>query len=217
MRASVAIMALCAVPCVLGLAWLGCATANDEVETVPKGTRDSGVDPSGDSGGGTDTDITKPDTAPPPPLCAETGVPNGCAAAVDLGTLAPGDKKSASNAVPPAGGEFWFKVTFSKLDDLTAHPHIKLTAKDTGIAASVLKTCGGESFSCGDEDAMPSTALKDFEVSYRLIDPSADAGPDPTADAFVPISEIIPATVYIKVTRSAGTPTSCDFTIDVSN
>lgn len=221
---------MCVFPTVLAAGWIGCATADEEVDAVPKKTRDGSVDDTGgggdDSGGGSET--AAPDTAPPP-VCGETGVPNSCAAAVDLGLITPGDKKSVTNSVPIAGGDMWFKVTFTGLSDLTAHPHIKLTAKDTGIYLNVVKTCTGEAFSCGDPPdaggvaSSTSQQLRDFEVSYALTDPDAGdggTGPDPDSgaeDAFVPISSFVPGTVYFKVTRTASKATSCDFTVDVSN
>lgn len=219
--------AVCVLPTMLAAGWIGCATADEEVDAVPKKPRDGSVDDTGggdeDSGGGTET--SAPDTMPPP-ICGETGVPNSCSAAVDLGLLTPGDKKTVTNSVPIAGGDMWFKVTFTGLDDLTVHPHIKLTAKDTGIYLNVVKTCTGESFSCGDDpdaggvSSSTSQQLRDFEVSYALTGVDGGPGPDPDSgaeDAFVPISSFFPSTVYFKVTRTATKATSCDFTVDLSN
>lgn len=206
----------------LGLGWLGCATADNEVDAVPKKKPDGGADTggSGDGGGGGS------DTAPAP-LCGETGTPNACAAAVDLGTLALGAKKTIADAVPAAGGELWFKVKFGDLENLKAHPRVRLTTVDPSITVTVVRSCAGEPFACGGGDASSSARLVDFEIAYALVDPLADAGdgeggplgPDPAspADAFVPLSSRVPETVYFKVTRNAAKPVGCDFTVDLSN
>ncbi len=219
LRESVAIV--CALASVLGIGWLGCATGDEQVEAVPQKGSDGGASgsdtggPGGDSGGSSDT---------APPLCGEVGVPNGCATAIDLGTIPLGGAKAASNALPLVGGELWFKVTFEKLEQLAAHPRIRLTAKDPGLSVTVVRTCAGETFSCGGGDASSSARLREFEVSYALVDPTADAGegdalgPDPTnvEDAFVPVSKFVPSPVYFKVARNGGA-TGCDFTVDLSN
>lgn len=228
---STIIAAMCALPCVLGLAWAGCATAGDVDDVPPKPIRDSGVgggdgsndgggsgDGGGGDGGGGDGSV-----------CGPTSTPNACTSATDVGTVSLAGKSTASGAVPLTGGDLWYKITFDGLGDLAAHPKIVLTSADDAIAFEVVRSCAGERVSCGDEGGEAS-GVREYEVAYR---PAAgdDAGPGPDPDAsgdavseagveagvFAPIPVGDKGTVYLRVYRKAGAPKACAFELQISN
>jgi len=216
------LLAMMAVPSTLGLAWLGCAAGDDEVEGQPKrntgdtsGLLDETTTPPGDGGGGGDG--APGDGAKPFACTGDVGTPNSCAAAIDLGTIAVGAKKNTADSLPLTGGDRWFKVKFETLENTAAHPRIKITSSDAALVLEVTKSCSGDTVACGDEDAF-AVRIKDYEVVYRA-DPSADAEPgsDATADAFLPIVVGDGGTVYIRVFRTSGMPSGCNFQLDVSN
>lgn len=221
-----AILAVFALPLVVGLAWIGCATASEEPGDTPdggggkkdSGTADVPVDEDGnpifdaDETGMEDTGLMCPGVTPS----------NTCATAIEIATLAVGGKTVVSGAIDGAG-ERWYKVTFTGTDDVLAHPHLKLSSTDPGIAIDVSKSCGGSKVTCGDEDA-EAKGIIDYEISYKT-DPDADpAGPDPdaagdpdaTPDAKIPISVGEMGVMYLRVYRKVGA-TSCDYKLDVSN
>jgi hypothetical protein len=212
----VAIMAL---PCALGMSWLGCAAGDEEVDGTPK--RKPGVDTGGggggdDTGNGGGTDGGPGVDTGPRPLCpGEVGTPNACATATDLGSIAVGASKNIADAVPDKGGDLWFKVKFDTLENTAAHPRITLTGTDPGIVLEIVKSCAGETLGCGDEDAF-AVRIKDFEAVYRA-DPAADGGYEAGSDAFIPMTVGDGGTVYIRVYRTSGTPSGCDFKLDISN
>jgi hypothetical protein len=191
-----------------------CATADttDDLSRV-----DGGVRPS--DGGTKDA----ADTLEAAPACGDASPANTCAAPVDLGTIALGDSKTVDVTIDPKSDALWFKITFDKLDALSAHPHVTLDA----TAASVLqlqiaKSCAGEPIFCGDEDAA-STSVAEFESSYS---PEAGADPDATGDdsgasdagVFAPITLGPGGVVYVHVFRKAGAPGPCaPMTLKVSN
>ncbi len=219
--------AMCAIPCVLGLAWAGCATAESVDGSPTKPLRDSGTGgdsasgDAGDGGGGGDSGDGGV-------LCGETSTPNACATAIDLGTVNLGGKNTASGGVPVSGGDVWYKITFDGLADLAAHPKIVLTSDDEALAFEVVRSCAGERIMCAGGDE--ATKIKEFEVAYRPTT-GDDAGPGPDPDAsgdaiteagtpagvFVPITVGDKGTVYVRVYRSTGVPKACDFDLDVSN
>lgn len=223
LAATVAIFSL---PLAIGLAWIGCATASDDL-AVPPGTggkKDSGpggdavVDEDGnpifdaDESGVEDMGLACPGVTPA----------NSCATAIEIATLAVGGKTVVNGAIANKG-ERWYKVTFTGIDSKTAHPHLKVTSTDPGIVVELVKSCGGTNLSCGNEDAAAKDIV-DYEIAY-LADPDADpAGPDPTADGDpdasgdtnVPITVGDMGVTYMRVYRKAE-GTSCDYKIDVSN
>lgn len=209
-----------ALPGALGAAWLGCAGGDEDIEGVPKrklppdvsvNTDDTGggddTTPSGDGGGG--------DTSKPPLCTGEVGTPNACATAIDLETLAVGATKSVSNGLPVSGGDLWYKVKFDTLDNTAAHPHVTLTSTDPAIVLEVVKSCAGETLGCGDEDAF-AVRIKDFEGAYRA-DPDAEGPYESGTDAFIPMTVGDNGTVYVRVYRTTGAPSACDFKLDLSN
>ena len=86
---------------------------------------------------------------------------------------------------------------------------------DPAIVLEITKSCSGDTVSCGDEDAF-ATRIKEYEVVYRA-DPSADGGYAAGDDAFLPIIVGDSGTVYIRVFRTTGMPTACNFQLDLSN
>jgi len=210
----VAVMAL---PCALGAAWLGCAAGDEQVEGAPKRKLppDTGISTEDTGGGGGDTGGGGTDTAKPPLCTGEVGTPNECASATDLGTIAVGATQTVTNALPEKGGDLWFKLQFETLDNTSAHPHLVLTSTDAAIVLEVVKTCSGDTLGCGDEDAF-ATRIKDFEAVYRA-DPDADGTYTAGTDAFVPMTVGESGTVYVRVYRTTGTPSACDFKLDISN
>jgi hypothetical protein len=221
-----ATIAIFSLPLAIGIAWIGCATASEDpgATTNPGGgkkdggTGDVAVDEDGNPIFDAD-DATPEDTGL---MCPGVTASNSCATAIEIATLAVGGKTVVNGAIDGAG-ERWYKVTFTGTDDRAAHPHVKLTSTDPGIAIELVKSCGGTNLSCGDEDAAAKGVI-DFEIAWRA-DPDADpAGPDPdaagdpdaTPDANIPIVVGDMGVMYMRVYRKVG-GTSCDYKIDVSN
>lgn len=222
-RAAAAVVAALGLPAVVGLAWFGCATADEEVDAKPKKIPDASDYDTG-GGGGEDSDLPTGDAPifPPEdtgPYCGETSTPNKCGSANDLGDIAVGATKTITGGVPLAGGEVWYSVKFTGLDDLKAHPHIKISG-DKGLFLAMEGSCGGSSLPCGAEGGL-TTSLKELEVSYAATDSDGGA-PDPDSTSgtgtsnFQPIKIGESGAVKFRVFRT-GTATGCDFSIAISN
>src|SRR5688572_11633723 len=106
-------MSLVVAPAMLGAAWAGCATADTEVDAIPK--RPPGSDSSSSGESSIDEEVgINPDGGGP--LCpGKTATPNSCAAAVDLGTINAGAVKNVEDGIAAVAGDIWYKVTFGDL------------------------------------------------------------------------------------------------------
>lgn len=217
LRAS-AVAVLFLAPAMFGLAWVGCATADEEVDAVPKRPpRDS--TPGDESSIGDETGITPGTDSAPKPLCTgKTSTPNACTAPVDLGTLTVPGTKSVAEGIAETAGDLWYKVTFGDLGNLAAHPSIVLTSTDPSIVMEVNKSCAGESVACADEVGVARNVTA-YEAKYDW-DAEAPDGLDPSGEAgvFKPIQVGDGGAVYIHVFRlPAGPKKGCDFKLEISN
>jgi hypothetical protein len=219
---------LLTLPAAFGLVWLGCATADEEVDATPKrAPRDSGVlvdedgniiVPDGSDGDG----MIFPTDDSGGPLCpGKTATPNSCAAPTDVGTISAGGMKTIEESIAATAGDLWYKVTFGDLEKTTAHPSIKLVATDKNIVMEVNKSCAGEGVPCMD---MAGTArnITHYEVTYSWDAevPAADAAEDETGDSgkFKPIEVGDGGVVYVHVYRNTtGAKTGCSFKLEITN
>src|SRR5205085_12656051 len=102
---------LITIPAAFGIVWLGCATADEEVDATPKrAPRDSSADEvliddeTGlpvDGGGDGSKALCPGATAPS----------NMCTTATDLGTLTAGGTKNVSESIAETAADLWYKVT----------------------------------------------------------------------------------------------------------
>ncbi|MGZ3419671.1 MAG: hypothetical protein ACXWUG_04890 [Polyangiales bacterium] len=225
-RRSFAILAVCALPLVVGVAWVGCATASEEPGDVTGGKTDSGKPGEGsvDEDGNPIFDADEVSLEDTGLMCPGVTPSNTCATAIEIATLAVGGKTVVNGAID-ATGERWYKVTFTGTDDPAAHPHVKLTSTDPGMVFEVTKSCGGSYENCGDEET-GAKGTKDYEKAYRA-DPLAETGPDPVdahdemdasdaSDARIPFTIGDMGVIYIHVYRVIG-GVGCDYKLDVSN
>jgi hypothetical protein len=215
LRSSAVWWSLVIAPAMFGGAWVGCATADTEVDVAPKRPpRDSSAD---ETSTGDEVSID-PDGGGP--LCpGKTATPNSCAAATDLGTINAGAVKNVEDGIAAVAGDIWYKVTFADLEKLTAHPRIVLSSADANIFLEVNKTCAGELATCGEEGST-ATKVKDYEVRYTwdggMPEDKTEVGPE--AGVFKPIQVGEMGTVYIRVYRgSDGAKTGCNFKLDITN
>lgn len=203
----------------VAIAALGCATAGEDPGTPIITKHDGGHD--GTFGDGTVGDGSGHDGGPlfeGGTLCGDVGSGNTCEAVTDLGSIAVGDKKTASGNVPLSGGEVWYRVTFLTLENPKAHPHVVLSGPDAGFGFlfEVVASCAREDLACGAGEDASSAKTTDFEDEYAPDD-AAD-GATSGGDAFIPITLGKDGTIYLRVFRTGGTPTACDgFTLDISN
>ncbi|MBI2392281.1 MAG: hypothetical protein HYV09_22020 [Deltaproteobacteria bacterium] len=220
-RSAAAVVAALVLPGVIAVAWFGCATADEEVDANPKKMPDAAAYDTGGGGGdslGGDAPIFPTEDAGP--YCGETSTPNSCASATDLGSIAVGSTKKVTGGLPLAGGDVWYTVKFTGLDDLKAHPRIKISG-DKGLFLAMEGKCSGGALKCGG-DGGTATSVKDLEVSYVMTADPDGGVPDPDSSAeeagtnFKPITIGESGTVKFRVFRT-GTATGCDFTIDLSN
>lgn len=207
-------------PAALGLAWVGCATADEEVDAVPKrAPRDSAA---GDETTiGDETGMIFPGDDGGGPLCpGKTSTPNACTAPTDLGTLTVPGTKTVAEGIAATAGDLWYKVTFGDLTNLAAHPSIVLTSSDPNIVMEVNKSCAGESVTCGSESEVGvARNIKSYEVKYAWDGGFAeDADPSGEAGVFKPIQVGEGGVVYVHVFRlTTGPKTGCDFKLDIRN
>lgn len=211
---------LLALPVSFGLVWIGCATADEEVDAAPKrAPRDSAVQLDEDGNPIVEGDgMIFPTDDGGMPLCpGKTETPNTCSAATDLGSLTVGAMKDVSGGIALTAGDLWYKVTFTELTKLTAHPSIKLTSADPNIIMEVTKSCAGELVSCQDEVGVARN-IKDYEVTY-MWDAGGPEEPDPTGEAgvFKPIEVGDGGAVWIHVFRLIGEKKGCDFKLQIAN
>jgi hypothetical protein len=201
---------------------VGCATAGSDPEaefTGDGGKKDSSFGDGTVGDGGPDSNKESGPIFDAGGLCGDLGAPNTCETVSDLGTLALGDKKSIKGNINPPTGDAWFKVTFASLDDLTAHPHVVITGPTTGFGFhfEVVNGCTAKvDLACGAGEDASSADVTEFEDKWAT-DPSSDGGV-PDGDAIIPLSVGADGTVFIRVFRVGGAPTSCDgFDLEISN
>jgi hypothetical protein len=119
-----------------------------------------------------------------------------------------------SGNIPLTAGDIWYRVTFEKLDDPSAHPRILLEGVDAGgpgFRFELVKSCAREALTCGPKEDASTAKLTDYEGSYE------DAAPGETGDAFVPIALGAGGVVYIHVFRSGAATDCAGFSLKLTN
>lgn len=199
-------------------AFVACATG--DANEPPSTTDGSVVHDSGSGDGGAKD--SQGDTAA---ACTDAAAPTTCTSPIDVGTIGLGKSSKASATLAPTSNDAWFKITFDKLDDLSAHPHIVLAgASASSLLLEISKNCTGARLTCGDEDA-PASTVTEFEAKYAPgeVDGGGDTGEDadPTmteAGVFTPLSFGPGGVVYVRVFRKTGAPGPCaPFQLTVTN
>jgi hypothetical protein len=145
--------------------------------------------------------------------CCDDALSKSCSSPTPLGSIGVGGSASKSGVLPGPNEADYFVVTFPAAGrtDLSYHPKIVLTAT-AGIVFDVTTDCS-TAVSCSDpaSGAGLSSTWEEFDSI-----PAPGAGPNSTGAALGTGGN---GTLYIKVYRSSGTPTSCtqdQFTIAVS-
>ncbi len=205
-------LSLIVAPAALGLAWLGCATAGEDVDAAPKRP------PKADTGIGSTDETSTPNPDGGGALCTNpTAASNSCATATDLGTLNAGGTKTLDEGIAEVAGDLWYKVTFADLEKVAAHPRVLLTSPDANVFMEVNKTCAGELAACGEEGTT-ATKVKDYEVRYAWDAGVAPEAGGPEAGVFKPIQVGEGGSVYIHVFRAPDGPkTGCTFKLEITN
>jgi hypothetical protein len=202
-------------------AFVACATG-DSNEPAPTPTSDGAVvhdtgshDAGAKDGGG--------DAAP---ACNDAAAPTTCTSPIDVGKIGLGKSSTVDATLAPNSNDAWFKITFDKLDDVSAHPHVVLGgATASALLLEVSKNCTGARLSCGEEDATPASTVTEFEAKYLpgAGDGGADVGDDSDpatieAGVFAPIELGAGGVIYVRVFRKAGAPGPCaPFQLAVTN
>lgn len=202
----------------LSYAFVACATGEGN-ELPPTG--DGAVVPDSGSGDGGAKDAGGDSGA----VCADAAGPTTCTAPIDVGTIGLGKSKTAGATLAPNSNDAWFKITFEKLDDVTAHPRVVLGgATASSLLLEVSKNCTGARLYCGDEDA-PAATVTEFEAKYGqgAGDGGGDTGDDSDpatieAGVFTPLSFGPGGVVYVRAFRKTGAPGPCaPFQLTVTN
>ncbi len=195
----------------LAYAFIACATGD---QNAPTDNGDAVVTPTDAHFDGAKTDGGGESGACTP------SAPTTCATPTDLGTVTLGQTITASATIAPTANDAWFKVTFDKLADLSAHPHITLDSAAASLLwLEVARDCSGAHLACSQEGSQSAT-ITEFESTYAVPDAgdageagddgAVDPGADPDAgDAFMPLSFGAGGVAYVRAFRKAGAPGPC--------
>ena len=135
----------------------------------------------------------------------------------NLGTLGLGNVATGQGHLPGSEAD-WFTVSFSTDTDISFHPSVTLTAA-AGIVFDIYTSCsgGGSSPDICKNEGGNSVGLTSWDVTYtcQTQSPSCTTVNNNNFQAITFVG-----TIFIKVYRSSGTPTTCAetaFTVNVSN